>query len=194
MSTAKILTLSGSIRDGSVNTRLVDAAVGELAQLDCEVTRISLADYPLPIYDGDFEAQEGIPENAVKLARLFHDHDGFFLTCPEYNGSLSPLLKNAIDWISRVHSDKDGEVKPYRGLVGAIGAASPGATGGMSMLYHLREILTRLGVLVVPEQVAVGSAFSGFDDMDKLTNERSAGFLNAACKSLVEKATLLPRN
>ena len=193
MSAPRILALSGSIRDGSINTRLLDAATGALAQHECEVTRISLADYPLPIYDGDLEKQDGIPENAKKLARLFHEHDGLFITCPEYNGSLTPLLKNTIDWISRVSSDDKGELVPYRGKVGAVAAASPGVMGGMSMLYHLREILTRLGVLLVAEQVAVGNGFSAFDDMDKLTDERAAQFLEATCKSLAQKAALLNR-
>ncbi|MDJ0613856.1 MAG: NAD(P)H-dependent oxidoreductase [Rhizobiaceae bacterium] len=193
MTAPKILALSGSIRDGSINTRLVDAATAELVQHECEVTRISLADYPLPIYDGDLESQDGIPENAKKLARLFHEHDGLFIASPEYNGSLSPLLKNTIDWVSRVSSDEKGDLVPYRGKIGAVAAASPGGMGGISMLYHLREILTRLGVLLVAEQVAVGNGFSAFDDMDKLTDERSAQFLEATCKSLAQKAALLNR-
>lgn len=193
MTAPRILAFSGSIRDGSINTRLVDAATAELVQQECEVTRISLADYPLPIYDGDFESQEGIPDNARKLARLFHEHEGLFIACPEYNGSLSPLLKNTIDWISRVSFDDKGELVPYRGKIGAVAAASPGAMGGISMLYHLREILTRLGVLLVAEQVAVGNGFSAFDEMDKLTDERAAQFLEATCKSLAQKAALLNR-
>ena len=193
MTAPRILAFSGSIRDGSINTRLVDVATAELVQQECEVTRISLADYPLPIYDGDLESQEGIPDNARKLARLFHEHEGLFIACPEYNGSLSPLLKNTIDWISRVSSDDKGELVPYRGKIGAVAAASPGAMGGISMLYHLREILTRLGVLLVAEQVAVGNGFSAFDEMDKLTDERAAQFLEATCKSLAQKAALLNR-
>ena len=193
MTAPRILAFSGSIRDGSINTRLVDAATAELVQQECEVTRISLADYPLPIYDGDLESQEGIPDNARKLARLFHEHEGLFIACPEYNGSLSPLLKNTIDWISRVSFDDKGELVPYRGKIGAVAAASPGAMGGISMLYHLREILTRLGVLIVAEQVAVGNGFSAFDEMDKLTDERAAQFLEATCKSLAQKAALLNR-
>ena len=193
MTAPRILAFSGSIRDGSINTRLLDAATAELVQQECEVTRISLADYPLPIYDGDLESQEGIPDNARKLARLFHEHEGLFIACPEYNGSLSPLLKNTIDWISRVSSDDKGELVPYRGKICAVAAASPGAMGGISMLYHLREILTRLGVLLVAEQVAVGNGFSAFDEMDKLTDERAAQFLEATCKSLAQKAALLNR-
>jgi len=188
MSTPKILCFSGSTRSGSINARLLDAVINELSALDCEVTRISLEDYPLPIYDGDLEEKDGLPENAVKLAKLMSEHDGYFLTCPEYNGSLTPLMKNTIDWMTRVPSD---EAVPFKDKVGAIGACSPGGMGGIAMLYHLREILVRLGSLIVSEQVAVGNGFDAFDDRDNLTDERSSQFLAATCKSLVTKAALL---
>ena len=188
MSAAKILCFSGSTRSGSINVRLLDAAIKELSALDCEVTRISLEDYPLPIYDGDLEEKEGVPENAVTLAKLMSEHDGYFITCPEYNGSLTPLMKNTIDWMTRVPSD---QAAPFKDKVGAIGACSPGGMGGIAMLYHLREILVRLGSLIVSEQVAVGNGFDAFDDHDKLTDERSSQFLTATCKSLATKAALL---
>ncbi len=191
MSNPKILAFSGSIRSDSVNTQLLGSAVRELSALDCEVTQISLADYPLPIYDGDLEAEKGIPENALKLAKLMDASDGFFIVCPEYNGSLTPLMKNTIDWVSRVSKDGEKPVSPYRGKVGAIAAASPGGMGGISMLYHMRDILVRLGVLVISEQVAVGSAGNAFDELDNLTDERTAGFLKLACKSLAEKSSLM---
>lgn len=159
--------------------------------LDCEVTRISLEDYPLPVYNGDLEENEGIPESAVKLARLFADHDGFFICSPEYNGSLSPLMKNTIDWVSRVSSHGGKTVTPYQGKIAAIAACSPGGMGGISMLNHLRDILVRLGILLLSEQVAVGNGGSAFDDMDQLTDERAAKFLGNACKSLVSKTAAL---
>lgn len=188
MTNPKILCFSGSIRSGSVNVRLLDAAIMELAELDVEVTRISLADYPLPIYNGDLENKDGIPENAVKLAKLMSQHDGYLITCPEYNGSLPALMKNTIDWMTRVPAD---QASPFKDKVAAIGACSPGGMGGIAMLYHLREILVRLGSLVVSEQVAVGNGFNAFDDHDKLTDQRSSQFLKAAVKSLATKATLL---
>ena len=175
MSNPKILAFSGSIRSDSFNSRLVGCAVRELDTLDCEITRINLADYPLPLYDGDLEADKGIPENAIKLARLLDASDGYFIACPEYNGSLSPLLKNTIDWVSRVSDDNGRALSPYRGKIGAIAAASPGGMGGISMLYHLRQILTRLGVLVVCEQVAVGN---GFRPLMKWTNSLTNARLN----------------
>lgn len=191
MSNPKILAFSGSIRSDSQNTRLLGSIVRELASLDCEVTQISLADYPLPLYDGDLEAEDGVPENALKLAKLMDANDGFFIVSPEYNGSLTPLIKNTIDWVSRVSADGDKPLSPYRGKVCAIAAASPGGMGGMSMLYHMREILVRLGVLVISEQVAVGNTGTAFDDMDNLTDTRSAQFMALTCKSLAEKSALL---
>ena len=188
MGNPKILVFSGSIRGDSLNSRLAGAATRELSLLDCEVTRITLADYQLPIYDGDLEAQEGIPQKAIELASLFDAHDGIFIASPEYNGSLSPLLKNTIDWVSRVSSRDGKTITPYRGKVGVIAAASPGGMGGIGMLFHLRDILIRLGVLVISEQIAVGNAMSGFDELDKLTNERAAGLLTAACKELARRA------
>lgn len=186
MKTPKILVFAGSTRAGSVNARLAGSAARELSLLDCEVTRISLEDYPLPIYNGDLEDAEGVPENAKKLAKLFDSHDGFFIATPEYNGSLSPLLKNTIDWISRLSSVDGKDISPYRGKVAVIAAASPGGMGGISMLYHLRDILVRLGVLVISDQIALGNAAKAFDDLDNVTDERSAGFLKNACNNLTE--------
>jgi NAD(P)H-dependent FMN reductase len=188
MITPKILCFSGSTRSGSINVRLLDSAVKELSVLDCEVTRISLEDYPLPIYNGDLEEKEGVPENAVKLAKLMSEHDGYFVTCPEYNGSLTPLMKNTIDWMTRVPAE---QAVPFKDKVGAIAACSPGGMGGIAMLYHLREILVRLGSLIISEQVAVGNGFDAFDDHDKLKDKRSSQFLTASCKSLATKAALL---
>ena len=188
MTNPKIICFSGSTRSGSINVRLLDAALSELKKFDCEITRISLADYPLPIYNGDLEEKEGLPKNAVSLAKLMHEHDGYFITCPEYNGSLSPLMKNTIDWITRVPAD---EAAAFKNKVGAIGACSPGGMGGIAMLYHLREILVRLGSLVISEQVAVGNGFAVFDEEGQIIEERSAKKLAKTCKSLVTKAALL---
>lgn len=188
MTSPKILCFSGSTRSGSVNIRLLDSAIAALASLDCEVTRISLEDYPLPIYNGDLEEKDGVPENAVKLAKLMSEHDGYLITCPEYNGSLPALMKNTIDWLTRVPAD---QATPFKDKVAAIGACSPGGMGGIAMLYHLREILVRLGSLVISEQVAVGNGFNAFDEMNKLTDQRSNQFLQAAAKSLATKTALL---
>jgi len=102
MPVPKILVFAGSIRTGSYNERLAALAAKELALTGAEVTRISLEDYPLPIYDGDGEAKSGVPAHARSLKRMMAEHSGVFIASPEYNASVTPLLKNTIDWISRV--------------------------------------------------------------------------------------------
>ncbi|MCB1459505.1 MAG: NAD(P)H-dependent oxidoreductase [Nitratireductor sp.] len=188
MKIPKILIVPGSNRSGSHNVRLAGTIAKHLSRLECEVARISLADYPMPIYDGDLEGQKGQPENARKLARLFHEHDGIVLVSPEYNTSLTPLMKNMIDWISRVGSDQHGKLVPYRGKIFAIASASPGGYGGIRGLNHLRAILVNVGALVLSEQLAVANAENAFDEMDELTDKRASGFLDAMARSLVEKS------
>lgn len=187
----EILILAGSIRTGSYSQQCADAYAGNLVNHDCSITRITLADYPLPIMDEDLEKASGIPENAIKLARLFHQHDAVIMVTPEYNGSLPPLLKNAIDWVSRVSNHDGKPIIPYRNKLCAIASSSPGMMGGVSALGHLRDILVRLGMQVISEQLALGGASKAFDNMDRLANERSAAILDSACSSLVEKARLL---
>ncbi len=191
MKLPKILIVPGSSRSGSHNTRLAAAAQKVFSTLECEVTRLSLSDYPLPIFDSDLEAKNGVPKNAVKLARMFDAHDGIMLVSPEYNGSVPPLLKNTLDWISRVKNDDRGQIFPYRDKTFALAAASPGLLGGIRCLGHLRDILTSVGANVIAKQVAIGNAASAFDNMDNLTEERKNNFLNAACDSLVGTARLL---
>jgi len=186
--TPKILLLAGSIRSNSFNTKLLGNAHKMFSQLDCEPTRISLADYELPLYDGDFENGDGIPENAVKLARLFHEHHAIMFASPEYNGSITPLLKNTIDWVSRVKKDNQGDIVPYKDKFAALISIAPGQMGGVNALAHLRPILSRIGMLVISEQVTIGNMKTAFNDDDSLTNEASTNFLEATCKSLVSKA------
>jgi NAD(P)H-dependent FMN reductase len=128
----RILTISGSIRRGSHNQRLADAASWQLAEFGADSVSIDLTDYPLPLMNVDLQNEEGIPENAVALGRLIAAADGLFVTSPEYNGSITPLLKNVIDWVSRI-SEIDGDaVKPWRGKVVGLGAASPGKFWGIA--------------------------------------------------------------
>lgn len=186
--TPKILLIAGSARAGSFNTRLLANAHKILSQMDCEPTRISLADYELPLFDGDFETENGSPENAVKLARLFHESHAIMFASPEYNGSLTPLLKNTIDWVSRVKKDDAGDISPYKDKFAALISVAPGQMGGVNSLAHLRPILSRIGMLVISEQVTIGNMTTAFNDDDSLTNEASTKFLKAVCKSLVTKA------
>ncbi|MFK5979492.1 MAG: NAD(P)H-dependent oxidoreductase [Rhizobiaceae bacterium] len=192
--TPKILLIAGSARAGSFNTRLLANAHKIMSQMDCEPTRITLNDYELPIFDGDFENDNGAPTNAVKLARLFHEHHAIMFSSPEYNGSITPLLKNAIDWVSRVTNDDAGEIIPYKDKFAAMVSVAPGQMGGVNSLAHLRPILSRIGMLVISEQVTIGSMKTAFNDDDSLTNAASAKFLEAACKSLVSKAAAFNLN
>jgi chromate reductase, NAD(P)H dehydrogenase (quinone) len=185
----KVLVFAGSIRTGSFNARLAAIAAKEIARAEAEVTRISLLDFPLPLYDGDLEARSGPPENAVKLKRMFCAHQGVFIASPEYNASLTPLLKNTIDWISRVREKQEPPLSAYRNRVFALGAASNGTLGGMRSLMALRQSLELgCGALVIPEQIAVREASHAFDENDELKDERSAALLRTLARRLVELA------
>lgn len=187
MRNLKILAFSGSSRGASFNGRLAALAAKKLAILDADVTHISLRDFPLPIYDGDLEDERGVPENARKLQRLFAAQDGIFISCPEYNAGITPLLKNTLDWISRVKDP--GE--PYKNKVFALGAASPGTFGGMRGLIGVRTILeVGLGALVLPQMVSVSRAANAFDEKGELTEERVAGQLDKLCEALMRTARL----
>ena len=190
MRPARILVVPGSNRTGSYNARLAGTIAKALALAECEVTRISLRDYAMPVYDADLEAAKGQPENAFRLARLFHEMDGVVLVSPEYNTSISPLMKNMIDWISRVSDDGRGKLTPYRGKVFAIAAASAGNYGGMRGLIHLRGILVNLGALVISEQLALANVDRALDENDLIKDDRMRRILNSMVKSIVEKAAL----
>jgi len=186
----KILVLAGSIRTGSFNARLAALAAKEIARAEGDVTRISLVDYPLPLYDGDLETRGGPPENAVKLKRMFCAHQGVFIATPEYNASVTPLLKNAIDWVSRVRENKEPPLAAYRQRVFALGAASNGTYGGMRSIMAMRHVLELgCGALVIPEQIAVREAAHAFDEDDELKDERSAQLLRNLAGRLVELAS-----
>ena len=131
---------------------------------DVEVTRISLADYELPIYEAGIEMKGGPPANALKLKQMIMAHQGVFIASPEYSASVTPLLKNAIDWVSRVRERGDPTYAAFKGRVFAISAASPGGAGGLRSLIALRQILELgCGALVIPEQVSIPNADHAFD-------------------------------
>ncbi len=192
MATLKILVIPGSLRTGSHNARLAALATKELALAEADVTRISLADYPLPLFDADLAANSGLPHHAVQLKRMLTAHQGVFIASPEYSASVTPLLKNAIDWISRVREGGEPTYAAFKGRVFAIGAASSGSGGGLRSLMALRQILELgCGALVIPEQVAVPRADQAFDDMDNLKDESLAAALKAVARRLVELASVI---
>lgn len=185
----KILVFAGSIRTGSFNGRLAALAAKELALRNADVTRISLADYPLPLYDGDAEAASGAPENAKKLKRQFAAHHGIFIASPEYNASITPLLKNTLDWVSRVREPGEQPYPAYRDRVFALGAASNGTYGGYRSLIALRHVLELgCGALVLPDQVAVRNAASAFDETENLRDAAEAERLRSVLARLVDVA------
>src|SRR3984893_13943631 len=192
MSGPKILVIPGSLRSGSHNVRLAALATKELAQVEAEGTRISLAGFPLPIFDSDLPAAEGPPPNAVKLKRLVCAHRGVFITSPEYNASITPLIKNAIDWISTVREGGEPQLAAYQDRVFALGAASPGRSGGMQSLLALRQVLAvGCRALVIPEQITIPNAATAFDEMDQLNDAGAAAQLKTVARRLVDYARLL---
>ena len=192
MPSPKILVLPGSTRAGSHNVRLAALAAKELTLIDADVTRISLADYPLPLYEADLEANAGQPENALKLKQMIMAHHGVFIASPEYSASVTPMLKNAIDWVSRVRERGDPTYAAFKGRVFAISSASPGTSGGLRSLMALRQILELgCGALMIPEQVAIPQADQAFDDMDNIVDTRTANLLRAQLARLVDMARLM---
>ena len=153
----KILVIPGSLRTGSLNAKLAAVAAQEFVRADVEVTRISLGDFPLPIYDGDLESKSGVPKQAVNLKRMIGAHHGILIVTPEYNSSLPPLLKNAIDWVSRVQDAHEAKGQVFRERAFAIAAASAGRLGGTRCLAALRLVLSGCGASVAPNQLALSS-------------------------------------
>ena len=160
--TPKILAFAGSTREASYNKLLVKVAAAGARAAGAEVTYVDLRDLPMPLFDEDLEAKEGMPENARKLKELMVAHDGFLIASPEYNSSITPVLKNAIDWESRPAPGEPGLVA-FTGKVAVIMSASPGGLGGLRGLVHLRSILGNINVLVLPDQKAIPQAFEAFN-------------------------------
>lgn len=157
----RILALAGSTRDGSYNRRLVRIAADAASEAGAAVTTIDLRDFPLPLFDEDLERDQGPPEAASRLKERLVASDGLLIASPEYNSSITAVLKNAIDWASRP-APGEPPLAAFRGKVAALMSASPGGLGGLRGLVHLRSILHNIGVIVLPDQVAVPSAAGAF--------------------------------
>ena len=187
----KIMIFAGSLRSGAFSIRTADAAMKELALQGAEVTRISLGDYPLPIMDQDLEKERGVPENAQKLARQIAAHDGLLIASPEYNSSIPPLLKNAIDWVSRVRREGGRPFKPFDGKVAALCSSSDGNFAGVRGLYHLRSVLMACHVEVITPQCSVARAAEAFDEDGQFREERLRHQMETVCKALIERAAMM---
>jgi NAD(P)H-dependent FMN reductase len=191
MPTPTILAFAGSTRTASYNKQLARAAADLARAAGALVTLIDLRDYPLPLFDEDLEAAEGLPENAKKLKALLREHQGILIAAPEYNSSITAVLKNAIDWASRTETDDEPPLSAFKGKTAALLSASPGALGGLRGLVHLRAILGNIGVLVLPEQAAVGTAHEAFDEAGALKNERTAKQVTGVVNALVSTLSKL---
>lgn len=167
---SRILAFSGSSRADSFNTRLVAIAAAGAADAGAEVTRINLGDFPMPLMNEDLEASEGMPAAARDFKNLMIAHDGFLIASPEYNSAFSPLLKNALDWASRSEAKDEPPLQGFRGKVATLMAASPGALGGLRGLVFLRMMLGNLGVIVLPDQLAVREAWKAFNEDGSLVD------------------------
>ena len=186
MSVLKILVIPGSLRTGSLNARLAATAAYEFAQAGAEVTRVSLADFPLPIYDGDLQTKSGVPKNAVNLKRMMSAHHGVLIVTPEYNSSVPPLVKNIIDWVSRVQDVHETRGQVFRERAFAIAAASESRLGGTRSLAALRLILTACHANVIPNQLALSFASQAYDDMDRLRHPADVEAMTALVRQLID--------
>jgi chromate reductase len=190
----KLLFLSGSIRRDSLNKKLTRCAADMARKIGgAEITYIDLADYPMPFYNGDDEAATGLPENAKKLKQLFIQHDGVFISSPEYNSSIPALLKNAIDWISRPEKTDPYYLVAFVDKVIAICSASPGELGGMRGLAALRIMFTNIYSIVVPKQLGVKHADKAFDANGNLNDPGQQQALHSVISQFITVATKLKK-
>ena len=186
MAALKILVIPGSLRTGSLNAKLAAVAAYQIAQAGAEVTRISLADFALPIYDGDLQTRSGVPKNAINLKRMIGAHHGVLIVTPEYNSSVPALVKNTIDWITRVQDAHEVRGQVFLERPFAIAAASESRLGGTRALAALRLILSACRATVIPNQLALSFADQAYDDMDRLKKEADIDALNALVRQLIE--------
>ena len=171
MTKPKILAFAGSTRTDSFNKKLVKIAATGAMEGGADVTVIDLRDFAMPLYDGDLEQQQGLPSTAKKLKDLMLSHQGFLISAPEYNSSISGVLKNTIDWVSRPSAGEES-LACFKGKVAGIMSASPGGLGGLRGLVHVRAILENISVLVIPDQIAVGKAHEVFNTDGTLKDKK----------------------
>ncbi len=183
-STPHLIAFAGSLRADSYNKLLVNNAADLARANGAEVTVIDLKEYPLPIFDEDLEKELDSPE-LTQLRKLFSSANGLLIASPEYNGSFSSVLKNTLDWLSRPAQDQSYSPAYGQFTVGLM-ATSPGGLGGIRGLSHIRELMSNLGSLVVPNQIAVGASYEAFDDKGKLANGAMSDRLEALVKQVIQ--------
>jgi NAD(P)H-dependent FMN reductase len=186
MNEPKIIAFAGSLRTGSYNKKLLALAADAARAAGAEVTIVDLRELALPVFDQDIEDSAGLPEGAKRFKALLRASDGFLIASPEYNSSITAALKNAIDWASRAESDDEPSLVAFRGKAAAVMTTSPGALGGLRGLVTLRSILGHIGVLILPDQVAIPVAHEAFNEAGQLKDERKAKQVEHLAKELVE--------
>jgi NAD(P)H-dependent FMN reductase len=185
----RLLFFAGATREGSYNKKL--ARLGQhIAEANgIEAVFVDLRDYPMPIYDGDLEARDGPPVKAREFKALLGEYQGVFIASPEYNSSVTPLLKNTLDWVSRVRAKGETGLEVYRTRVFAISGASPGYYGAMRSLLHVRQILeVGIGATVIPQQIAVPRAMDAFDEDGNLKDKAQQTLLKSVVEALAVAA------
>ncbi|MGO1396696.1 MAG: NADPH-dependent FMN reductase [Halomonas sp.] len=182
-SVAKVLVLAGSAREGSLNKQLARLAAKRIEVLGGEATFIDLKDYPCPLFDEDIEAQ-GMPDNVLRLRGILADHQGVLIASPEYNGFITPLLKNTLDWLSRPYQETPG-LGLFAGKWAALVAASPGGLGGIRALPLGQQLLANLGLIVLPQPLSLAKAGSAFNGSGALNDAATGEKLDALCQRLV---------
>lgn len=189
--TVKVLALCGSTRRDSLNRKLLGVAVRGARDDGGEVTFISLADYPLPLYDGDFEREHGVPDRVRELQRLFAECDALLIASPEHNGGYTALLKNAIDWISRPRESGEPGVLLFAEKAAAVVSASPGPMGGIRSLLGMRGVLEKLGAMVIPPGFFLGFAHTAFTEDSNLADGKADTEVRSVGTALVRVARQL---
>lgn len=191
-SSARLLFFAGSARVDSHNKKLARLGAAIADANGISATFADLGDYPMPLYDGDLEAADGPPENARKLKALMSAHTGVFISSPEHNASISPLLKNTLDWITRIRTEGEAPLEVYKTRVFALGGASPGGTGGLRGLFAVRQTLELgMGALVLPDQFLVPRAHEAFDEQGHLKDKDAQERFKALIQKLARAAHVL---
>ncbi len=168
----KILAFAGSLRKDSFNKKLVKIAIKGAQDAGADVTYIDLKDYPLPVYDQEIEDSQGLPENALKIKKLMLEHDGFLISCPEYNSSMTAAFKNLIDWASRPANADEVYLCCFIDKVVALLSASPGQLGGLRGLVHARAMFSNIFSIVLPQQKSISQANQAFDESGNLKDNK----------------------
>lgn len=189
----KILSFAGSLRKDSYNKKIIQYANRGAEQEGAEVTYIDLSDYPLPVYNAEIEEKEGLPPNAIKIKELMWKHDGFIIASPEYNSSISGVLKNTIDWASRNASADEVYLSCFIEKVALLISASPGGLGGLRGLVHLRAILENINTFVIPGQKTIPNAAEAFDEEGNLKSPQQQKALENLGRKLTQTLIKLKR-